>query len=40
MMLYKSTKAMIHLPVENTDLFNIVVGGLLGDTFVSYKFIF
>ena len=32
MMLYKNTKAMIRLPGEDTDLIDIVVKVLQGDT--------
>ena len=39
MMLYKNTKAMVHLPNDNTDFFNIVVGVLHGNTFAPYLFI-
>ena len=31
-MLYKNTKAIVHLPDENTDFLNIVAGILQGDT--------
>ena len=37
--LYKNTKAMVCSRDENTDVFNIVVGVLLGYILVSYLFI-
>ena len=39
MMLYKNTKATIHLLDGNTDLFNIVAGVLPGDTLAPFLFI-
>ena len=39
MMLYKNTKVKIHSLDGDTDYFNIVAGGLQGDTLVLYLFI-
>ena len=37
--LYKNTKAMVHLPDGDTDFFDIVTGVLQGDTLASHLFI-
>ena len=39
MMLYKSMKVKVRSPHGDTDYFDIVAAGLLGDAFASYKFI-
>ena len=39
MMLYKNTKVKVHSLDGDTDFFDIVVGGLQGDTLVPYLFI-
>ena len=38
-MLYKNTKAMVHLPDSDTDFWDIVAKVLKGDTLTSYMFI-
>ena len=39
MMLYKNKKAIVHLPYEDSDFFDIVAGVLQGDALAPYLFI-
>ena len=39
MMLYKNTKAIVHSPDKDTDLFDIDAGGLQGNTLTPYLFV-
>ena len=39
MMLYKNTKATVHLPEGNSDFFDIFVGVLQEDTIAPYLFL-